>query len=177
MPSVRITKLHFYPGNARRGDIDLIADSLRVNGQFQPIVVNRGTHAPELADTILSGNHTTMAAQRLGWQDIDVHYVDLDEEACKRVVLVANRSNDVATYDVEELLNLATDLPNLDGTGFTQDAIDAMLEAVENTTDELLEDAAGDPPADTYDLTVMCESSGQRDMLKARLVSEGFTIS
>ena len=177
MPSVRITKLHFYPGNARRGDIDLIADSLRVNGQYKPIVVNKGTKAPDLANTILAGNHTVMAAQRLGWQDIDVHYVDLDAEACKRVVLVDNRSNDVSTYDVEELLNLATDLPSLDGTGFTQDAIDAMLEAGENTTDELLDEAAGDPPADTYDLTVMCETAGQRDMLKARLVSEGFTVS
>ena len=118
-----------------------------------------------------------MAAQRLGWQDIGVEWVDLDEEACKRVVLVMNRANDVASYDVEELLNLATDLPSLDGTGFTQDAIDAMLEAVENTTDELLEDAAGDQPADTYDLTVMCETAGQRDMLKARLVSEGFTVA
>ena len=177
MHSVRITKLHFYPGNARRGDIDLIADSLRVNGQVAPIIVNKGTKAPDLANTILSGNHTCMAAQRLGWQDIGVEWVDLDEEACKRVVLVMNRANDVASYDVEELLNLATDLPSLDGTGFTQDAIDAMLEAVENTTDELLEDAAGDQPADTYDLTVMCETAGQRDMLKARLVSEGFTVA
>ncbi|MEJ6549849.1 ParB N-terminal domain-containing protein [Corynebacterium sp. USCH3] len=177
MTSTRITQLRFYPGNARRGDIDLIADSLRVNGQVAPIVVNKGTHAPDLTDTILSGNHTTMAAQRLGWTHIDAHYVDLDEDACKRVVLVMNRSSDQATYELEELAALVGNIGNLDGTGFSQDDLDAMLEALDNTTDDLLEEGDGGDAPEGYDLTVECESANQRDTLKAKLISEGFTVS
>lgn len=177
MTSTRITQLRFYPGNARRGDIDLIADSLRVNGQYKPIVVNRGTHAPEYENTILAGNHSCMAAQRLGWTHIDVHWVDLDTDGCKRVTLVDNRANDQATYELEELAALVGDIGNLDGTGFTQDDLDAMLEALDNTTDDLLEEGDGGDAPEGYDLTVECESANQRDTLKAKLISEGFTVS
>ena len=55
-----------------------------------------------------------MAAQRLGWEPIDVHRVDVDEDTAKRIVLVDNKANDQSTYDVEELVNLLTELPNLD---------------------------------------------------------------
>ena len=100
MAQTSIAELKFYPGNARRGDIDLIADSLSKLGQYKPIVAN--------ADgTILAGNHTVMAAQRLGWETIDVHRVDVDEDTAKRIVLVDNKANDQSTYDVEELVNLS----------------------------------------------------------------------
>lgn len=173
---VDISQLKFFPGNARRGDIDLIAESLRKNSQFAPIVVNRGTHAPMYADTILSGNHTTMAAQRLGWSQIDVHWVDLDEQTCKRVVLVANSSNDKATYDVEALVDLATELPDLEGTGLTRDELDLMLEALEDVNAEVPDHPDDDDVrVDDYVLVVECDSANQRDTLKARLLAEGFT--
>lgn len=176
MTKTRISQLRFFPGNARRGDIDLIADSLRINGQYKPIVVNKGTQSPEYENTILAGNHTTMAAQRLGWTNIDVHYVDLDAEACKRVVLVDNRSNDQSTYDLEELATIVGDMSDLTGTGFTQDDLDAMLEALDNQVDDILEKGDGDGPGDDLSLTIECDSPDQRSTLKAKLISEGFTI-
>ncbi|HCG3003807.1 TPA: ParB N-terminal domain-containing protein, partial [Corynebacterium striatum] len=104
MTMTPISQLKFYPGNARRGDIDLIAESLQRLGQYKPVVVNTGGKCPELADTILAGNHTVMAAQRLGWDSVDVHLVDLDADTAKRVVIVDNKANDEATYEVEELV-------------------------------------------------------------------------
>lgn len=177
MTQTRITKLNFYPGNARRGDIDLIADSLKINGQYKPIVVNRGTHAPDLANTILAGNHTVMGAQRLGWTNIDVHWVDVDADTARRIVLVDNKSNDASTYDLSELVELVGDGP-LAGTGFTQDELDAMLETMDGAADDLDDGGSGeDFTAEDFDLTVQCESAGQRDMLRARLVSEGFIVA
>lgn len=172
-----ISKLKFFPGNARRGDIDTIAESLQRLGQFAPVVVNKGTHAPEYANTLLSGNHTTMAAQRIGWTEIDVHMVDVDADTAKRIVLVANSSNDKATYDVEELVNLATELPDLEATGFTRDELDAMLEALE---DNFGEDDT--PPDDlpsgeeTLTLLVECDNPNQRDTLKSKLLAEGYNV-
>lgn len=176
MTQVKITLLNFYPGNARRGDIDLVADSLKINGQYKPIVVNKGTKAPDLANTILAGNHTTMAAQRIGWKTIDVHWVDVDAANARRIVLVDNKANDAATYDLPELTELLGDGP-LAGTGFTQDELDAMLEAMDHQSDDLDDGGVGeDFTTEDFDLTVQCESAGQRDMLRARLVSEGFTV-
>ena len=169
-----ISTLRFFPGNARRGDIDLIAESLQNLGQYRPVVVNRGEKAPEYADTILAGNHTVMAAQRLGWDTVQVNYVDYDAETCKRVVLVDNKSNDSSTYDVEALVNLATELPDLTATGFSRDEIDALLEALDEPESD--DNVPNDLSPEGYGLIVECDDKNQRDSLKAKLVAEGFTV-
>lgn len=172
-----ISQLKFFPGNARRGDIDTIAESLQRLGQYKPVIVCSGDKEPELANVICAGNHTVMAAQRLGWTEVDVHYIDVDHDTAKRVVLVDNRSSDKATYDVEELVNLATELPDLEATGFTRDELDAMLEALEDSFGE--DDT---PPDDlpsgeeTLTLLVECDNPNQRDTLKAKLLAEGYNV-
>lgn len=118
-----------------------------------------------------------MAAQRLGWDGIDVHWVDFDADTCRRVVLVANKSNDAATYDVDELLALIQDLPDLDATGFTQSEVDALLEAIEAPgEDELPDDLPADSEGEGYALLVECDNADQRDTLKAQLLAEGFNV-
>lgn len=177
MTKVAISELRFFPGNARRGDIDLIAESLNKLGQFRPIVVNWGTHAPEYKSVILAGNHTTMAAQRLGWDEIDVHWVDVDADTARRIVLVDNAANDKSTYDVEELVNLATELPDLEATGFSRDELDKMLEALEdNFSDDEDEGEESAPEPEGYGLIVECDNQNQRDTLKSKLLAEGFNV-
>lgn len=170
MAQTSIAELKFYPGNARRGDIDLIADSLSKLGQYKPIVAN--------ADgTILAGNHTVMAAQRLGWETIDVHRVDVDDETAKRIVLVDNKANDQSTYDVEELVNLLTELPNLDATGFTRDEVDDLLETLDALEDEDIPEPPKDPQPEGYNLLVECDNAEEQQRIKSRLLAEGITVS
>ncbi len=170
MAQTSIAELKFYPGNARRGDIDLIADSLSKLGQYKPIVVN--------ADgTILAGNHTVMAAQRLGWETIDVHRVDVDDETAKRIVLVDNKANDQSTYDVEELVNLLTELPNLDATGFTRDEVDDLLETLDALDDEDIPEPPKDPQPEGHNLLVECDNAEEQQRIKSRLLAEGITVS
>lgn len=166
MTQIEISKLKFYPGNARRGDIDLIADSLSKLGQYKPIVVNKD-------GTILAGNHTVMAAQRLGWETIDVHRVDVDEDTAKRIVLVDNKANDQSTYDVEELVNLLTELPNLDATGFTRDEVDELLESLDALDDEDIPEPPKDPQPEGYNLLVECDNVEEQQRIKSRLLAEG----
>lgn len=170
MAQTSIAELKFYPGNARRGDIDLIADSLSKLGQYKPIVAN--------ADgTILAGNHTVMAAQRLGWETIDVHRVDVDEDTAKRIVLVDNKANDQSTYDVEELVNLLTELPNLDATGFTRDEVDDLLETLDALDDEDIPEPPKDPQPEGHNLLVECDNTEEQQRIKSRLLAEGITVS
>lgn len=170
MAQTSIAELKFYPGNARRGDIDLIADSLSKLGQYKPIVVNKD-------GTILAGNHTVMAAQRLGWETIDVHRVDVDEDTAKRIVLVDNKANDQSTYDVEELVNLLTELPNLDATGFTRDEVDELLESLDALDDEDIPEPPKDPQPEGYNLLVECDNVEEQQRIKSRLLAEGVTVS
>lgn len=176
MTMTPISQLRFYPGNARRGDIDLIAESLERLGQYKPVVVNTGGKEPELANVILAGNHTVMAAQRLGWDTVDVHLVDLDADTAKRVVIVDNRSNDVSTYDAEELVNLLTELPDLEATGFDRDELDAMLEALDDIDDDV-PDRPADPKPDGFNLLIECDSVEEQQRIKSRLLAEGVTVS
>jgi ParB-like chromosome segregation protein Spo0J len=110
--TVEITSLKPYPKNPRRGDVDEIAQSLKVNGQYKPIVVNRRDQ------TILAGNHTWRAARSLGWTHIAVSYVDVDDYGAQKIVLADNRTSDMSTYDDTKLLELLESLPSLEGTGF-----------------------------------------------------------
>jgi hypothetical protein len=125
--TVAIGTLKPYGKNPRVGHVDAIAKSLEKNGQYRPIVVNRRDR------TILAGNHTWKAAQQLGWDSISVTFVDVDDEQARRIVLVDNRSNDIASYDEHALADLLSSIVDeegvlgLVGTGFTETFVDDLV--------------------------------------------------
>jgi hypothetical protein len=121
---VPITTLKPFPGNPRRGDLEAIKASLVANGQYRPVVVNRRTME------VLAGTHTLRAALELGWDEIAATFVDADEELAKRIVLVDNRTNDLAGYDEALLAELLSELPDLDGTGYDEAALSRLLDEV-----------------------------------------------
>ncbi|NUK14031.1 ParB/RepB/Spo0J family partition protein [Streptomyces lunaelactis] len=92
-----------------------------------PIVVNRGTLTGR-PNEILAGNHTYKVAKRLGWTDIAVTFLDVDDDAAAKIVIVDNRTSDLAGYDTALLADILTELPDLDGTGYDQDQLDHLLD-------------------------------------------------
>jgi site-specific DNA-methyltransferase (adenine-specific) len=123
--AVPLDTLRPYARNPRRGDVATIVESLRANGQYRPIVVRSSTRE------VLAGNHTLAAARELGWSEIAATFVDVDDEQAARIVLVDNRANDVAGYDEAELAELLRGLPDLEGTGYDQAALDALVYGLE----------------------------------------------
>ena len=119
--AVPIDSLTPYQDNPRRGDLEVIKESLAANGQYRPIVANRRT------GEVLAGNHTLRAAEQLGWTRIAVTWVDVDDETARRIVLVDNRSNDLAGYDDALLASILEDLPDLEGTGYDKAALAELL--------------------------------------------------
>ena len=84
---VALDDLTPWPRNPRRGNVELIAESLKAHGQYRPIVVRKATKE------VLAGNHTLAAAKRLGWEKIGATFVDVDAETAERIVLIDNRAN------------------------------------------------------------------------------------
>ncbi|KUL23295.1 ParB/RepB/Spo0J family partition protein [Streptomyces regalis] len=125
--AVPVAELSPYHRNPRNGDLDSIAESLSVNGQYRPIVVNRGSLTGR-PNEILAGNHTFKAAKRLGWTDIAVTFLDVDDDAAAKIVIVDNRTSDLAGYDTALLADILTGLPNLQGTGYDQEQLDELLD-------------------------------------------------
>lgn len=131
LPTTELTPYH---ENPRRGDVNTIAESLRVNGQFRPIVVNKGTHTGR-PNEVLAGNHTLMAALTLdGSQheitDLDCYVVDVDDEEAARIVLADNRTGDLAGYNDDTLIDLLQTMDDLTGTGYTDDDLSGLLDQV-----------------------------------------------
>ena len=110
----------------------MVAESLRELGQYRPVVVNRGTLTGR-PNEIAAGNHTVQAAESLGWSEVSVTWIDVDDKQLRKIALVDNRSNDVATYDDRLLLDLLLSLEDdLTATGFDQDDVDELLASMED---------------------------------------------
>ena len=119
--AVPINDIHSHPHNPRKGDISGIADSLRVNGQYSPVVVDARN------GNILAGNHTWRAAKSLGWDEIAAIHVDVNDDQAKRILLADNRTSDLATYDRPNLISLIESLrPDLDGSGWNDRDLDRL---------------------------------------------------
>ena len=118
--TVGINEIKVHPMNPREGDIGSIIDSLTHMGQYRPIVVNKRTQH------IVSGNHTYQGAVQLGWEKIAVHWIDVDEIEEIKILIVDNRTSDLATYDPQELNKLLT-TTNLKGTGFSPEEVAEIL--------------------------------------------------
>lgn len=115
--SLLLTQLQNAQGNPRRGDVDAIAESLRVSGQYRPIVVNTGLQTGRKHE-VLAGNHTLAAARQLGWERIAVTLVDVDDVGARRIMLADNRTAELGGYDTDALVTALEAMPTLEGTGY-----------------------------------------------------------
>jgi hypothetical protein len=125
---VALGDLKIYHNNPRKGNIDLIAESLEAYGQYKPITANKRT------GEILAGNHTYQAAQALGWDKIAVAWVDVDEGTAAKIVAIDNRSSDLGEYDNEALAALLEALPDTAATGYEQSDIDDLKALLEEAS-------------------------------------------
>lgn len=143
--------------NPRVGDTDAIAASLRANGQYKPIVVNRGTHTGRPLE-VIAGNHTLKAVRTLAeeypsddrWQSIDCWVIDVDDDRSSRIVAADNRTSELGGFDTDALVELLDDLPDLEGTGYSDDDLSDLMAASSLST-EFLEGFLGGDGTDTSD--------------------------
>ena len=117
---VNVDSIKPFKANARKGNLGAIAESLKVNGQYRPIVVDIKTRE------ILAGNHTWQAAKILGWTNIAVTFIEVDSQTAKRIVLADNRTSDLSFYDDEALLDILESFDSLEGTGFNVGDLDNL---------------------------------------------------
>ncbi|WP_406501584.1 hypothetical protein OHA04_27575 [Streptomyces sp. NBC_01590] len=173
--NVALDELTPFPGNAKRGSVDTILDSLRRNGQYRGLVVREIPDGPLI---VLAGNHTMQALGAHGpgdcrktvkttrgirpcgvcqndpaWEPgARCEIVHCDEDTARRVNLVDNRTAELGTYDYESLSELLGALDDLDGTGYAPrdvEDITALLTAPPDEVQELAEHH-GEPNEDIF---------------------------
>lgn len=124
-PACPIDRLTEHPDNPRRGDEDAIDASMASHGFYGAVL------AQESTGRIIAGNHRARVARRRGEATVPTLFLDVDDDKARRLLLVDNKSNDLAGYDDAELARVLADLDGLDGTGFTDDELTALLKATE----------------------------------------------
>lgn len=176
---VPVDQLSTYFRNPRRGNVEVIAESLAVTGQYRPIVVNVGNHTGRPLE-VLAGNHTLLAARSLGWSEISCWQIDVDDQTAARIVAADNRTADLGEYDDELLGLLLSELDDLAGTGYTEGDLAELLglEVVGLTDEDEAPDLPVAPRSSEGDIwllgphRVICGSSTDPAVLEALLGDE-----
>lgn len=142
---VPVDDLVIHPDNPRVGNIDVIVESIRLNGWYGTIVAQTSTRH------VLAGNHRLQAARQAGVEQVPVYWADVDDQTARRILLADNRTADLAGYDNEtlvELLTIASESEQgLLGTGWTTEALDVLMSFGDtgNDTDDLVDFPAVTP--------------------------------
>jgi ParB-like chromosome segregation protein Spo0J len=117
---VPIENLNDHPANARRGNVPVIVESVKAHGQYRPVVVNRQ------GSVILAGHHVVKALRKLRWKTVAVVWVDVDDQTALKILVADNRLSDLADYDDAGLAEMLLTLPDLEGSGYTREDLDAL---------------------------------------------------
>lgn len=124
--AVPIDEVRTLDGNPRRGDVESVMRSLDRFGQRKPVVVRADTRE------VIAGNHTFLAAKRLGWAEIAVVWVEDDETEAKAFALADNRTAELGTFDDEALIAMIQavrdeDAELLAAASYTDADLEALL--------------------------------------------------
>lgn len=155
-----------HPQNPKKGDVELIDESIDINGWYGAVTAQKST------GYILAGNHRYRVAKKKGAVEIPVIWRDCDDETALKILLVDNKSADAGEYDEQMLEDLLASLDTLDGTGYN---LASAQERIEEAAAPKPPTAVADPPdADDvpedvykpeYGVMVVCESEEQQQFV------------
>jgi DNA modification methylase len=143
---VPISRLFCSPTNPRRNDaaVPHVAASIRRFGWQQPIVARR-------TGEVIAGNTRLKAAQSLGMTEVPVWWFDGSDLDAVAYGIADNRVASFASWDDEALVKLLEHLRQedaLEGVGFNEDDIDALVQQLRDEEErDLVDDGPDEPPA------------------------------
>ena len=138
--NMKIEDLIPYKNNPRHNEeaVPDVAESIRQCGDLDPIEVDEN-------NVILSGHTRLLALQQQGFTETDViRYTGLTEEQKKKYRLLANKTGEKASWDLDKL---AEELDNLDFDGFDF-GFDIDFESLEEEPEVYDDDYDPQPPED-----------------------------
>lgn len=114
----------YNPNVMEERDFENLENSIERYGYIEPIIVNKRNNV------IVGGHHRLRVLKKKGIKEVDVVYVDLDENDEKRLNIALNRISGYWDIDkLEEVVNdLMADDPSLiDFTGLSEFELDSMF--------------------------------------------------
>lgn len=123
-----IAELAQHPDNANNGDVDAIVESIKVNGFYQPIIVQASS------GYVIAGNHRLLAAIKSGAKTIPGIVLDVTDLEAKRMMVADNRITRLGHDDEGQLANILEELyatdAGLSGTGYDHHDYEYLMDLV-----------------------------------------------
>lgn len=123
--AISLRKIRQHPRNPRKGDDEAVGESIDANGWFGAVLVHRST------GHVIAGNTRFRAMRKRKAKTVPGFWIECDDDTALRILLVDNRTSDMASYDDAELLALLVELEaeaaGLIGTGYTDADLAALL--------------------------------------------------
>lgn len=186
---VKLDSLEQWPGNARRGVVAGVKESMRVNGVFQPLIVQKSTNR------IIAGNHRWLALRELHDEDpenfddgVDVVMIDVNDARASKMNLADNKTSDDASWDNQALLDQLVSIQEQDGdllgTGFDPDEFEDLQAVVDDETlsegapgsMDLAEKPDDDNYVEQYAVIVTCRDEEHQEAVFNELQEQGYTV-
>jgi len=114
------------PRSHSKYNVDAIRASIETHGQVEPLVVQKSSKQ------IIGGNARFGVLKEIGYEDVDVVLLDIDDSKARALSISLNRTGELATWDEDNLAKALDNLKGLedfdfDSLGFDQMEIDHYL--------------------------------------------------
>ncbi|MCB9833804.1 MAG: DNA modification methylase [Planctomycetes bacterium] len=141
-----IERLHENPANPRHNDeaVPHVAASIKRFGWRQPVVARP-------SGEVIAGNTRLKAARSLGMTSVPVVWFDGPDIEATAFGIADNRTHEFAEWDEPALAQLLKELRDedaLDGTGYDDDDLDALIAELEDEIENDLDDPGPEEPAE-----------------------------
>lgn len=114
-----------HPRNPRNGDTEAIASSVRANGVYRPMIVQRST------GHVIAGNHLLHTLLEEGATHGPAVLVDVNDEVALRIMVADNRTSSLGREDdalLADVLRALDEQPaGLVGTGYEPEDLAALV--------------------------------------------------
>jgi hypothetical protein len=122
---VPIDSIQPWEGNPNQGDLGAIITLMQRHGFWGTLLVQKSS------SRIVAGNFRWRAAQHLGYKQVPVTFIDVPDRQAREILAADNRSNRLGMDDparmAEWLQSIVSDVGDLGGTGYDQEALDNLL--------------------------------------------------
>jgi len=135
------------PANPRVHDdanLSAIRASLQRFGQAEPVVVQAKTRR------IIAGHGRVSAMKALGWHEVDIVELPVDDLTATALGVAMNRAGELASWNdhaLAPILKALEDQGSLDGVGFSSADLDSLLKQLEaDSAQDRVDDPGPDAP-------------------------------
>jgi hypothetical protein len=178
---IPVDEIQNHPENPRRGDVNMIADSLGFFGQLKPIILH--TYAGQSVPYVVAGNHTLRGAKaevrkdgdlvKSAWTHVAAVTPDITDEQADEFLLMDNRSSDLAENDnalLAPMLQKLMDSGRLDRAGYTADDYDDLLASLDAVATVEEQPFTGDYAESAEDTAARFTTPGEGVRMKEALL-------